>query len=174
MVLPRLGKHGRASDGADLLLSILLRFPEVASITFKPSGNILEFIFLIAGVSQEENPEQVKVFLINSINAYHQLEGWLPAHVKIDINFHEQAAFVTIARDAGTLSQGELSLIIALLKDRYGASLVVDGNTMAPEGEDIFAQDEAIDDMLEDLKSQFPCKGLVGFREDGRVFVYNK
>jgi len=35
-------------------------------------------------------------------------------------------------------------------------------------------QDEVIDSMLENIKTQHNCSGLIGIREDGRVLVFNK
>ena len=80
---------------------------------------------------------------------------------------------LTILRDVATLSKGEIALIIVLLRENLSGKLMSDENDALLE-EDLLVQEEVIDNMLENIKNQHNCNGLIGIREDGRVLVFNK
>jgi hypothetical protein len=72
------------------------------------------------------------------------------------------------------MSRGEIGLTIKLLRDRFTDRLVADRNDAMLE-EDLLLQEEVIEDMLENMrKKDNDDHSLIGIREDGRVFVFNK
>jgi hypothetical protein len=82
-------------------------------------------------------------------------------------------AMLTIIRDVGSLSRGEIALIIALLREKVIDLLVSDQSEFLVE-EDLLIQEELIENMLENMKREYDSHSLIGIREDGRVLVFNK
>lgn len=162
------------SDGANLIISMLVRYPEIGTINFEPEGNLLKLTFMIAGIPSSNDFESKKRFIINSILAYHLLEGITNSRVDIELSSYEQVAMLTIIRDVRTMSRGEINLMIKLLRDRFNERLVTDHNDALLE-EDLLFQEEVIENMLENMRKQYNDQHiLIGIREDGRVFVFNK
>ena len=173
--MPELSQSDQqVSDGANLIISMLVRYPEIGTINFNPEINLLKLTFMISGIPTAGDFESSKQLIINSIAAYHMLEGINDISVAIELSSYEQVAMVTVIRDVQTLTRGEINLTIKLLRERFGDRLVADHNDAMLE-EDLLFQEEVIEDMLENMRKQDnDHHNLIGIREDGRVFVFNK
>lgn len=164
----------QVSDGANLLISMLVRYPEIGTINFDPEANSLTLTFMIAGIPTAKEFETAKRLLIHSIAAYHLLEGVTDSMIDVELSSYEQVAILTVLRDVHTMSRGEIGLTIKLLRERFAERLVADRNDAMLE-EDLLLQEEVIEDMLENMRKQDnDDHSLIGIREDGRVFVFNK
>ncbi|SMC64583.1 hypothetical protein [Sporomusa malonica] len=164
----------QVSDGANLLISMLVRYPEIGTINFDPEANSLALTFMISGIPTAKEFEVAKQLIINSIAAYQLLEGVTNGRIDVDLSSYEQVAMLTIRRDVHTMSRGEIGLTIKLLRDRFADRLVADRNDAMLE-EDLLFQEEVIEDMLENMRRKdHDDHSLIGIREDGRVFVFNK
>lgn len=161
------------SDSIGLLISILVRYPEVGTINYDPVDQHLKFTFLLSSVLDETELVNFKNKVINSIETYNILEGKTPIVVKADYNLYENFTMIEVIRDVGTLSQEEISLVIELVYLNYKNQLVTEKNENVVE-EDLIMQEELIEHMLENLKLSSPEKNLIAFREEGRVLVFNK
>ncbi len=164
----------QVSDGANLIISMLVRYPEIGTINFNPEANSLKLTFMISGIPTVEEFESTKRLIINSIAAYHMLQGITDNNVDIELSSYEKVAMVTFIREVQTLSRGEINLVIKLLREHFSDRLVTDHNDAMLE-EDLLFQEEVIEDMLENVRKQYnDHHSLIGIREDGRVFVFNK
>jgi hypothetical protein len=110
---------------------------------------------------------------MDSIAAYHSLEGIMGASSIVRSSTCDHVAMLTLRRDVSTLSRGEIALVIALLRENLQGRLVADENDAILE-EDLLVQEEVIGDMLESMKKTRSSNGLIGIREDGKVLVFNK
>ena len=164
----------QVSDGANLLISMLVRYPELGTINFDPEENSIKLTFMISGIPTAVDFENLKRLIINSVAAYHLLEDIKTSSMDVELSSYEQVAMLSIKRDVHTMSRGEINLTIKLLRDRFAERLVADHNDTMLE-EDLRLQEEVIEDMLENMRKQYNDNhGLIGIREDGRVFVFNK
>lgn len=173
--MPEFSKSDQqVSDGANLLISMLVRYPEIGTINFNPEADSIKLTFMISGIPTAGDFESLKRLIINSIAAYHLLEGANDSCIDVELSSYEQVAMLTVMRDVRTLSRGEIDLMIKLLRDRFSERLVADQNDAMLE-EDLLFQEEVIEDMLENMRKQYnDGHSLIGIREDGRVFVFNK
>ncbi len=162
---------GQVSDSVGLLISILVRFPEVGTINLEHDQQLLKFTFLLA----EAVEECTKFYhcLSDSIILFNELEGRTCRVCSLD--FHEKEGIVTLElkRDVETVTKNELSLVIDLLRQQFAESLVIDEGEEIPE-EELMMQDEIIKHMLENIKGHNVDKNVIAVREDGRVLVFNK
>jgi len=76
-------------------------------------------------------------------------------------------------RDLDTLAQEEINLIVELFRQYFNKNLVTEDHEHLIE-EDLLAQEEMIDNMLESIKDSTEDKYLFAFREEGKVLVFNK
>ncbi|MCL0100269.1 hypothetical protein M1N80_00425 [Peptococcaceae bacterium] len=93
--------------------------------------------------------------------------------MNIDKRNIEELSMLEIERDVNTLEQKEIALIIQCLSQLINEIIIKD-TSEAFDYEDLKFQDELIETMLESIKSCVGKKPLFGFREEGRVFVFNK
>jgi hypothetical protein len=161
------------SNGVNLLISILVRFPEIGTINFDADKSTIKLTFMLSCIPTGEAFTVLKDRLLQHLAAYHFLEGREAATIDVLLSSCDEVAMLTILRDVSTFSKGEIALIITLLRDALKECLVTDVHDSSYEDE-VMAQDEVIDNMLENVKIYHNGHGLIGIREDGRVLVFNK
>lgn len=162
-----------SSDGVNLLISILVRYPEIGSIRFNPENHSLQLIFLLSQSSEEEKGKEFYLFLEDSIGAFHTLTGTSPNLIDIQLSISKPVALLTVTRDIITITKNEIDMLIALLRDHFTHRLLTDYNESMLE-EDLRLQENVIEDMLANIKKNQTEYRLIGIREDGRVMVFNK
>ena len=165
--------HDEVSDSVGLLISILVRYPEVGTINFDPLQNYLKFTFIFSGVLEESDLVKFKKMVIDSIDTYNVLEDRSTKFVEVSSHECESFTMFEVIRDVTTLSQEEISLVIELVQMTFPNNLVTEKNEGLLE-EDLLMQEELIEHMLENIRISSPEKNLIAFREEGRVLVFNK
>lgn len=161
------------SDSIGLLISILVRYPEVGTINYDPINQQLKFTFIFSRVLEETELVNFKKIVVDSIETYNKLEDRTPAFVESSCYLCENFTMFEIIRDVGTLTQEEISMVIELMHMNFTQNLVSEKNDALME-EDLLMQEELIEHMLENIKISSPEKNLIAFREEGRVLVFNK
>lgn len=161
------------SDSVSLLISILVRYPQVGSINFDPDKQALKFNFIFSQEFEENDLQKFKTDFVNSLETYNLLEGKKPREIILTYQTGENLTILEVKRDVDTLSHEEISLIIALVEETFLQTLVTEKNEYFLE-EDLQMQEEMIGHMLENLKGTTQGKKLLAFREEGRVLVFNK
>ncbi|MGE5593837.1 MAG: hypothetical protein ACM3X3_09190 [Betaproteobacteria bacterium] len=163
------------ANSVSLLISILVRYPEIATVNFVPQGKVLKFTFMVSKPIPDDDWKAFREGLRESVEGYAALVHGMSPTLRVDRRDYDGVSLIEISRDAATLTQEEISLIIEFAREKLGSSLVTEGVT--DEGafdEDLVFQDEMIENMLEDLKETIQHRKLIGFRDDGRVLVFNK
>lgn len=163
----------RNSPSVGLLISVLVRYPEIASVQYDHKDQSLRFSFLLARKLEEEETDKAREIISSSLETYFYLQNKTARLKDVVIQPFDTITTVQLKRDVASLTQEEISMVTEIIKDRFGSDLV----TELPEGsgdEDQLMQDEVIEEMLDDLRESQQHRNLVAFREEGRVLVYNK
>jgi len=158
---------GRSQDGVGLLTSILMRYSEVGSVHYWREQHALKFTFM---VTQAQDDTTLQELLKPAIEFFHQLEGQRMRIFDIACRNEEGFCVITITRDADSMTQREVGLIVELLKRNYKHQLVYD-EMYLPEDEQIY-QEEMITQMLSSIQSKDINKNVVALREEGKVLVF--
>jgi len=161
------------TNSVSLLISILIRYPEVAKINFDPENHLLKFTFMYAGVLSETEIADLKENIVSSIEVYNTLECKNPRVVNLGYEVSDTLTMIEIQRDVDTLVQEEIALMVELFRQYINKSLVTEESDQ-PTDEDLVVQEELIEYMLENIKAKSENKRLYAFREEGRVLVFNK
>ncbi|RKO68092.1 hypothetical protein [Desulfofundulus salinus] len=161
------------TDSVGLLISILVRYPEVATINFDPGRQVLKFTFIASRVLNRREIAAVKEKLLDSIEVFSMLEGKQTRVSLIDHQICDHLTMIEVQRDVETLVQEEIALIVQLLRQLLNDNLVAEANDSLFE-EDLLIQEEIIEHMLDSMRAAAEDKHLFAFREDGRVLVFNK
>lgn len=161
------------SDSIGLLISILVRYPEVSTINFDPVNQELKFTFIVSRVLDSEEMVNFKYKVKESIKAYAELEGLSISIINVDDHLCEDFTKFEVTRDVGSLTQEEIALVIQLVQMKFASNLITERNENVLE-EDLIMQEELIEHMLENFKTSSAENNLIAFREEGRVLVFNK
>lgn len=169
----RLVAEGGTSAPAGLFVSLLVRYPELGSVKFIPETRTLVLTFLLRPSPDSSLFKAFSKRLYQSLEAYSYLSG-SPVHViNVSRTDHESCTVIEATRDIDTLTQEELSLIVALVREWFSDRLVPEAAEPMTE-EDIQVQDEIIGHMLEDMRKSSSLGDLIGFREGDRVLLFNR
>lgn len=161
------------TNSVSLLISILIRHPEVAKINFDPEKQVLRFTFIFYGALAPADMSGLGGKILNSIEVYNILEGKQPQVVQLDHKISDNLTMIEIQRDVDTLAQGEIALMVELFRQYINNKLVTEESDELVD-EDLVVQEELIDHMLESVKTKSENKRLYAFRDEGRVLVFNK
>lgn len=161
------------TNSVSLLISILIRYPEVAKINYDPEKQVLNFTFIHLGILSDQEFAGLKSNILSSIEMYNTLECKTPKVVKLDYYISDSITMIEIKRDVETLVQEEISLMVELFRHYIKNNLVTDDNESLVD-EDLVVQEELIEHMLESVKAKSENKRLYAFRDEGRVLVFNK
>jgi len=161
------------TDSVGLLISILVRYPEVATINFDPEEHLLKFNFICSRAVSEEEMQNFETHVLDHIRAFNYLEKKETPLVEITYQVFEDLTVIEIRRDVETLAQDEINLVVEVFCQFWEKDLISDlGDNLIEE--DLVVQDEIIEHMLESVRVSEGNKKLYAFREEGRVLVFNK
>ena len=70
-------------DGVNLLISILVCYPEIGAVSYEPKDDALHFSFTLRELPSRAEYESVGELIRESILTYHSLEGFEGARIEI-------------------------------------------------------------------------------------------
>jgi hypothetical protein len=167
-------KEGESfSNSMSLIAFLLVRYPEIGSVRFDPVLKTLQFSFVLVKSLLEEEYITFKEQLLLSLSNISQLQARDLGRIQVNYTEYDGLTFLEIMRDIESLNQEEIALIIGVVRQSFEGYLLLDQEEALQE-EDEVLQEEMIEHMLEDLKDSRQEKRLIGFREEGRVLVFNR
>ncbi|HEY0799017.1 MAG TPA: hypothetical protein VGD50_07690 [Candidatus Baltobacteraceae bacterium] len=161
-----------SSDAVGLIVALLVRFPEIATVLAHPIDGTLDFSFVVNAKIDAEGKRAVRELVTEHVRSLLELAGETHDVLEVTSEVAERMTFVHVLRDVRTMSREELVLLTSLLGEHFGPKLM---KSPAPDesiDEDPAAQDELVEYALEALRDPSQQKSLVGFREEKRVLVY--
>jgi len=182
-----LGRKGRGEPAPDssepvspqqagtvgLFVSILVRYPEVATVTYRRDTHSVKLTFLVRSALSAKRVASFRALVEKSVRVYTTLRRRTVRLMELEARVSSPVSVLEMRRDIESLTQGELSMILALAAEAFGKDLVVD-RLPDVEHDELAAQEELIEEMLEDLRESPHEPNLIAFREEGRVLVFNQ
>lgn len=157
---------------ANLLSSLLLCYPEIAAINLEPRANVVKFSFYIDNVAKKKL-FSFKKKIEQSLLAYYNLEKKEVEVCSFSFQPLDVFSIIEFKRDLWNISLKEIALVIALMREEFGSSLVTEKDDELVM-DDLSLHEELIDYILENAKKTSTNIKLVALRDEGRVLVYNK
>jgi hypothetical protein len=161
-----------SADAVGLIIALLVRFPQVATLTSHPGERTLTLSFAIDRRLDRTTQRDLREAILEHVRAFSGLAGEAFDTLEVACEADERMSFVRVTRDARTLSREELQMLTLLLGQRFGAALMQSPAEDEGLEDDLAAQDELVEYALEALRDPSQQKSLVGFREEKRVLVY--
>ena len=168
--------ESRSSDSVSLLISILVRFPQIGTVKIDSKKQVLWLNFMLAQSVVAEEIDKFQQQTLAALGAYHHITGQTATVFQIETKQpYEKFCLLSIGRDLASVTRGELTLLITLLSEHFKDRIILDESEYMPDMFDEFSfPDDFIDSMLENVKFQRTAKNLTALRENGRVLVFSK
>lgn len=160
------------NDGIELMISILVRYPEINTIKTDPKAGKIIFSFLMKKEMTEVELDTFQKEWLKNIEAFLFLENKEPEIAIMELQSYQGYSMVEVVRDFRTISQREISLLIHLVRSELEGYLLTEVNT-DQEVEDLIAREEIIEDLLDRIRED-GHDDLIGYREAGKVMVFQK
>jgi len=161
-----------SNDSVNLVVSLLVRHPELSRIIIKPRVRAIALFFVVRDRLTAREQARFRASLVDHLRALHKIDGLDSPKIGVRISADVDLTFVEVERDAKSITRDEISLIVGLVAQSFGERLVV--NPPAEDtGEDEYGpQEDAVGSALDAVRRGKQRKGLVGFREERRVLIY--
>ena len=160
------------TNSMSLIVSLLIRYPEIATLKLNPEDHSLIFSFIFRYKFTTEEKRAFREELGMSLEALAVLDQVHPQIIDVKFKREHDLSFLEIKRDIASFSPEELSLIIKIINDRYEQVVIKEAEGETGE-EDLLFQEEMIAHMMEEMKETPQEKELIGIREEGRVMIFN-
>ena len=168
MVKPRL----KESLGTNLLVSFLIRYPQVSSLRYNSQAGTLSFTILLKGVITREQQGQFVTFAEGYFTACRELDARFAPMGDVAYTSMEGVTMLVYEQQVTLLNIGEIRLFMQLVADFYKGSISDEVAQVSPE--ELDAQEEIIEQILGQKEAWCDEKLIVAYRDGGKVFVYNK
>lgn len=158
----------RQGNYVDLLISLLVRFPQIGTVYYEPKEEALRLVFLLREVQNDftEFTQLLKAHL-TFFHSLGQEEVGLTSLKKTET---KGITTIEIMRELKSLSLEELNLIVSLVADFYSSGLIQDGPEV--DEDDQIEHNMNIDSFF-DSRPHRGMERLTGFRDNGRVLVFS-
>lgn len=159
-------------SGLDAIISAFISYSEFSSVKYDVKSNIIKIEVPLNDNIDKEQRRQFITSCRQSMTLYFKMTGVKP--VKFDMDFIEKSGIIILRlyRDSKTLRGQELELFVQLLRQAFAALLIRDDN-------DISAMANSLGDikqsLLQKIKQSYDSyHSIFAYRDEGRVFVFNK
>lgn len=160
-----------------MLIATILRYPEVASVSFDPFASEIRTQFLVRRILGDDEREAVRDRLVDALSAYASLERKHEAQQELRVSGGDGVTTVTATWRADELEPQEIGLVVEFLREGLGEDLLIDAEPMAggDDGgeEELYLGEELIAEKIADLARLRGERRLVACRDEGRLIVYH-
>ncbi|UOF89422.1 hypothetical protein LSG31_16170 [Fodinisporobacter ferrooxydans] len=160
------------SDGANLLITLLVRFPEIFSVRYEQARNSLVFTFLIKKKLNHRELEDVKNRFHEYLELYSSFDPISHKKGSLDSFLIDSITFLVYEQSPQELHTYELKLLTGLLREQFQDRLCMEDLKLRTEEQD--RQETTIQHVLGQTH-MFPHEKNIEVVRDGHhVYVYNK
>lgn len=162
----------KETPGTNLMISFLIRYPEIASLRYNQGSQTLSFTVLLKEQVDEQRQAQCIEFLQGYYEACRMLDTSFPVLGRVEHSALDGVTVLVYEQQVERLTMMEVRLLVQLFGEFYGD--LIGADILSLQEEDLYAQEEIIEQILGQKETWRSEKSIVAYREGGRVYVYNK
>ncbi|MGE5558040.1 MAG: hypothetical protein ACM3WV_05435 [Bacillota bacterium] len=160
------------TQSMNLIVSLLMRYPQIATVSLHPEEHSLHFVFIINARLTQRGAQELEHQLKEGWESFWQLTHARPELTEINFTGENSLTLLEVKRDVASITLSEISYLIQFLQDHYQSKLCQEQPSAEGGGSEESWPEELIELLLDDLREIKSDRNLIGFREEGRVFVY--
>lgn len=158
------------NTGLDIFISVSLKYPELNAIKYQANRELIIFEIALKGKIAFQQKKLFEQKTKACLKLFYKMKNKQP--VSLDWRFRENSEITLLRfyRDVNSLSEEEIELLVFLLREHFADLLLRDKNS-------IIAEDSLKRQLKKNLLRKVGnenCTDFFAYREEGRVFVYNK
>jgi len=157
----------------NLLISLLLRFPEIMTINYDMPQDCAKFTFMLNGSPDKAEVSRFNSLLRESLSVYRELTGE-EFSVKAKVLRSGNFSLVVVTGCTSTLSLEAIQLITGVVATVFSNRVIRDSETADSARDDEMWRQEEIIEYLLSHSTGTKEENLIAFREAGKVYVYDK
>lgn len=159
------------SSATRLLISVLIRYPEVSSVRYDPQSKSLVFSFFIKGNPTKEQQFACEDELRTYLETCSNFSRKCATMGKLLFTTLDDITLLTYQQSIHLVSTEELVIVTHVLQLHFPEQAASD--PLGLEYSDIEQQEEIINRLLGHPETLDEDQLLVAYREDGKVYIYN-
>lgn len=160
-----------ADRHVNLLVSLLVRYPEISSVHVATANHALELSFLLRGTVEPARIDALARRLQACLDALSALDGRQRRILSVTGRAYRSLTRLVVSRSLRDLAAEEFPIILETVKEAFGDLVVID------EGEsdlqEVVDEEAGLDATLEALRTKGVRQEMIGIRDEGRVLVFN-
>ena len=160
-----------SGNGLDLFISISLTYPELNAVRYDADHNIIGLEVAVQGEISAEEENSFLHCINRSLELYHCRQIISAAVAKVYVRSLKEISLLHFERDMGTMSEGEMELVINLIQDSFPNRIIFDrGESITEEP----FKHRVKQNLLRSISKNEDKHHFLAFRKKGRVLVFQK
>ncbi len=155
--------------GLEIFLNISVNFPEINIIKYEYEKDLLIVEVVLFEEITREQEEKVITTCKERMQALHTLNKSKPQIFNIKFRRLAGLTFVRYYRDAQSLYETEIDLLICLLRDEFCEYLFNEGNIPCNSFKKQMKRD-----LLQQLNNKYGTGYLFAYRDHGKLCMFNR
>ncbi|HHV16449.1 MAG TPA: hypothetical protein GXX58_07735 [Gelria sp.] len=157
--------------GLEIFLNISVNFSEINIVKYEYNSDLL---IVEVALGKEIPVEQEKKFITSTqecMELLHKLDESTPKTFKIKFKRLAGLTFLRYYRDAKSLNENEINLLISLLREEFDDCLLSEGLTTLTRNS---FKKQIKRDLLQQLNNEHDTGYLFAYRDHGRLCMFNR
>ncbi|HHU76136.1 MAG TPA: hypothetical protein GXZ24_04480 [Firmicutes bacterium] len=157
----------------DLLVMLLLRFPEIFTINYNLLKSRFELSFMLEKNLGDNKYRKFKENFENATMAYIELSKQESAIPKLSYKAIDSWTLLRVTWEKGNIAFEEVNLVNQIIRSEFKDVLVLDSRVEGLLERDASSNEEFIE-FLHPKRNENDEENLFAYREAGKVYVYDK
>jgi hypothetical protein len=159
-------------SGLDAVLSVFIRYSELSAVKYDVKRDMVKIEIALNDCLPEEQVKQFEIRYRKTMELYYRMLKYEPTLVELRSIEKSGITILRIYRDGQTLREEEMELFVRLLRQEFDSWLVRDDNDLVTGD---LLSGEVKKSLLQKIREyRQPYHNIFAYRDDGRVFVFNK
>lgn len=159
-------------SGLDAIISVFIRYSELSAVKYDVKSDTIK---VETALNDNINEEQRSKFINcchQSMELFYRMTRMEPVQFALKFIENSGVTILRLYRDSKTLREQEMELFVRLLRQEFASLLIRDANDIASLANH---SSEIKRTVLQKIKqSQDSYHNIFAYRDEGRVFVFNK
>lgn len=158
--------------GLDATISAFIRNPELSSVKYDAKKDIIKVEAALSNSINEETRTRFLNRCSQSLQLLYKTNQTKPDYIHLSFVENSGITILRLFRDSQTLTEEEVELFVQLLRQTFAALLIKDDYDIAAGGA---LTGEIKKSLLKRIRqSDESYQNIFAYRDEGRVFVFNK
>jgi len=162
----------KMESGLDAVLSVFIRYSELSAVKYDVERDLVK---IEIALNDRVPDEQVQLFTKRyrkSMELFYQMLNYQPVTIELGSIEKSGITILRIYRDGLTIREEEMELSVRLLRQEFDSLLVRDDNDIVTGA---ILNGEVKESLLQKIREYHqPYHNIFAYRDEGRVFVFNK